>query len=74
MTSSGCVKNQEGKNYGKTSGEKLPVVRPITTNLIPDVEGFTVIDIGCWEPFVVVWWITEPADEELPATPSGGSQ
>jgi len=25
------------KNYFKTSGEKLPVVQPITTNLIPEV-------------------------------------
>ena len=48
--------------------EKLPVVRPITTNLIPDIECFTIFDISCGEPLIVMGWITEPADEELPAT------
>jgi len=63
----GCVKTVEEKNYGKTSRGKLPTVWPVTSDLIPKVEGLTVFDVGCWEPFIVIRWVSEPADEELPA-------
>jgi hypothetical protein len=47
--------------------EKLPVIRPITTDLIPDIECLTIFDVSCRESLVVMGWITEPADKELPA-------
>jgi hypothetical protein len=62
----GASKPMREKLWQNLTG-KLPAVGPITSDLIPYIEGFTVFDVGSQEPFIVIRWVAEPANEELPA-------
>jgi hypothetical protein len=50
------------KIIAKPPRKKLPHVRPIAAGLIPLVECFAFVELGCRNPEVMFSCITEPTD------------